>query len=624
MTSPVPNHSPHQLLRQVHESTLYTRCLITQKPKNQLVPGQSTFPFRGESDTLVDPPNGDTKHDLDEVDGPNQGKLDHVKVSQDRFVWVDLTHRRATIDPEIFSRLLTLLEKKLKSLKDTPFPSPTRGESGTRTRPLDHEWCMELLELASFSCSKNIPALVTPLAKERNRFRGNGFVNEKYRIPLALYSKKYLEQISSNYFDYFAAKNNKAPVTNDPLPLDKLTPVGSFPQDIYEQTFKCKLDSLAWGDYVNASDIIPPILFRQQLLPHTAVLNDETYDMIQSIEKFDGIVCLDDLITLPPRILEKKSFFSVPKTTYIGTHFPTEETIDIFYQNLYEQRVRMVVALTTEEAYWPVSSVPDLYPPASGNKPPSLNDHFDFDDDRYAAGYSKPGDKARYGNFVVRIDKVEIFRSDTVIARHVTIIHDPIHFGNQISDVKPTPTNHTKCVLFQYTDWPDMGVPDGNSFIEFYRVFSKYRSSLEKKYTNEPGYATRPIASHCLAGIGRAGTFIIVDILIQAMKAVLKVAFKPGNVLDAHETGMIFHSTFYYKIVPYVLLALRSCRRGIVQTPVQVCFIAKMVDDIINSYLREMPGKQKKWEAKEAKKGAETKVEQNEENKKHKADEMAT
>ena len=63
---------------------------------------------------------------------------------------------------------------------------------------------------------------------------------------------------------------------------------------------------------------------------------------------------------------------------------------------------------------------------------------------------------------------------------------------------------------FHYTAWPDHGVPDNvMSVISFIRHVRKlYPVSLDQ-----------PLLVHCSAGVGRTGTFITLDMMMQQMKA---------------------------------------------------------------------------------------------------------
>lgn len=62
---------------------------------------------------------------------------------------------------------------------------------------------------------------------------------------------------------------------------------------------------------------------------------------------------------------------------------------------------------------------------------------------------------------------------------------------------------------FHYSSWPDHGVPaDKTSLISF----------IQRIRRHQPYYNSPPLLVHCSAGVGRTGTFITLDSMIQRMK----------------------------------------------------------------------------------------------------------
>ena len=62
-----------------------------------------------------------------------------------------------------------------------------------------------------------------------------------------------------------------------------------------------------------------------------------------------------------------------------------------------------------------------------------------------------------------------------------------------------------------YTAWPDHGVPENvMSLIGFIRRVRKHH----------PASLDQPLLVHCSAGVGRTGTFVLLDMMMQQMKAV--------------------------------------------------------------------------------------------------------
>ena len=66
-----------------------------------------------------------------------------------------------------------------------------------------------------------------------------------------------------------------------------------------------------------------------------------------------------------------------------------------------------------------------------------------------------------------------------------------------------------KITQLHYTSWPDHGVPENvMSIINFIR-------SVRKQH---PASLNQPLLVHCSAGVGRTGTFIFLDVMMQQMK----------------------------------------------------------------------------------------------------------
>ena len=82
--------------------------------------------------------------------------------------------------------------------------------------------------------------------------------------------------------------------------------------------------------------------------------------------------------------------------------------------------------------------------------------------------------------------------------------------AHQLSSLQDEDTGRN---VFQYhfKAWPDHGVPhDPGAVLGFLQDVTLSQSTLNTKGV-EPG----PVVVHCSAGIGRTGTFIVVDILLN-------------------------------------------------------------------------------------------------------------
>ena len=66
---------------------------------------------------------------------------------------------------------------------------------------------------------------------------------------------------------------------------------------------------------------------------------------------------------------------------------------------------------------------------------------------------------------------------------------------------------------FHFKSWPDHGVPqDPGAVLGFLNDVNLKQDQMVKKGAN-PG----PVIVHCSAGIGRTGTFIVIDILLNVI-----------------------------------------------------------------------------------------------------------
>ncbi|KAM7368632.1 hypothetical protein PAMP_012952 [Pampus punctatissimus] len=125
---------------------------------------------------------------------------------------------------------------------------------------------------------------------------------------------------------------------------------------------------------------------------------------------------------------------------------------------------------------------------------------------------------------------------------------------------------NTERTVWQYhfRAWPDHGVPtDPGGVLDFLEeVNLKQESILD----------AGPIAVHCSAGIGRTGTFIVIDILIDVIR-------EKGVDCDID--------------VPKTIQMVRSQRSGMVQTEAQYRFIYMAVQHYIETLQRRIEEEQK-------------------------------
>uniref|UniRef100_A0A8C9TMG1 protein-tyrosine-phosphatase n=1 Tax=Scleropages formosus TaxID=113540 RepID=A0A8C9TMG1_SCLFO len=139
-----------------------------------------------------------------------------------------------------------------------------------------------------------------------------------------------------------------------------------------------------------------------------------------------------------------------------------------------------------------------------------------------------------------------------------TLAHDYILRELKLSKVERTVWQ------YHFRAWPDHGVPtDPGGVLDFLEeVNLKQESILE----------AGPIVVHCSAGIGRTGTFIVIDILIDVIR-------EKGVDCDID--------------VPKSIQMVRSQRSGMVQTEAQYRFIYMAVQHYIETLQRRIEEEQK-------------------------------
>ncbi|NWH85819.1 PTPRJ phosphatase, partial [Aegithalos caudatus] len=196
------------------------------------------------------------------------------------------------------------------------------------------------------------------------------------------------------------------------------------------------------------------------------------------------------------------------KKAFIAAQGPLPNTIEDFWQMIWEKSIYSIVMLTkcVEQArtkceqYWP-------------DKQPKT-----------------------YGDIIVTMVSEVVLPEWTI--RDFTV------------EKSNTPESHT-VRQFHFTSWPDHGVPETTDLlINFRHLVHEY---------NSQNPMDSPTLVHCSAGVGRTGTFIAIDRLIQQMEM--------ENTVDVY--GVVYD--------------LRMHRPLMVQTEDQYVFLNQCVMDIIKS-----------------------------------------
>lgn len=196
---------------------------------------------------------------------------------------------------------------------------------------------------------------------------------------------------------------------------------------------------------------------------------------------------------------------------YVAAQGPLPHTCAHFWQAVWDQKLALVVMLTTLSErgrtkchqYWP-----------------------------------DPPDVAQHGRFHIRCQS-----EDCTIA---------YVFREMLVTDTETGEEHTLTHL-QYVAWPDHGVPDDSSdFLEFVSYVRSLRTGTE------------PVLVHCSAGIGRTGVLVTMETAMCLIERNLPVY--PLDIVRKmrDQRAMMVQTSSQYKFVCEAIL--RVCEEGLIQT----------------------------------------------------------
>ncbi|BFZ23975.1 hypothetical protein BsWGS_27013 [Bradybaena similaris] len=213
-----------------------------------------------------------------------------------------------------------------------------------------------------------------------------------------------------------------------------------------------------------------------------------------------------------------------PKRKYIATQGPLPGTMLDFYRMIWQEGSRVIINLaritergkTQINIYWPTEE----------------------ENSEKLFVFEGPADSSGRKEFIsqYRVKLISETGDKTYIRREMLL-------SKEDKDGKPV-EEPRKIYQFHYMIWPDYNVPDDpGSMIDFLERINNLLESLPS-----PG----PVVVHCSAGIGRTGTLIVTDMIINQIKT-----YGFDCDIDIFKT----------------ILMVRGQRSGLVQTQSQYQFV---------------------------------------------------
>ena len=174
------------------------------------------------------------------------------------------------------------------------------------------------------------------------------------------------------------------------------------------------------------------------------------------------------------------------KNAYISTQGPLDETLDDFWQMVWQEKV-FVIVMTTKcveqnrkkcSQYWPDNE-----------------------------------------NETIKLDVFEIVNKN--------IDEKPNYVISKLIIKNLMNSQEREILHCQFISWPDHGIPaSANEMIEFVHVVRQCQANLTENNNWKGHPLGPPILVHCSAGIGRTGTFCTIDININRLLDTKKIDIK--------------------------------------------------------------------------------------------------
>ncbi|XP_017492154.1 PREDICTED: tyrosine-protein phosphatase corkscrew-like, partial [Rhagoletis zephyria] len=242
--------------------------------------------------------------------------------------------------------------------------------------------------------------------------------------------------------------------------------------------------------------------------------------------------------------IEDETTGELVKKTYIATQGPLANTKNDFWAMVWQEGT-VVIVMTTKE--------------------------FERGKNKCVRYWPNAGQAAEYGRVTVRTVNEKPTVDYMLREFEVSYTSSPAVLAEDGSTVSKMETTETRTIYhYHFTAWPDHGVPaDPGCVLNFLHEVNRKQGSLDEARVG-------PIVVHCSAGIGRTGTFIVIDLLIDTIKRI-----GLDCEIDIQRT----------------IQAVRMKRSGMVQTEAQYKFVYLAVQHFIETLQQRIVAEHKSAQA---------------------------